>query len=65
VRRWPDDTSKKAKWYEQALNAIRAASNDMSFRSHLDEALRSRKKDWDDKQWGIELEQSIQRFVSK
>lgn len=65
VRRWPDDTSKQAKWYEQSLTAIRSASNDMSFRSQIDQALRGRKKDWDDKQWGSELERSIMQLASK
>lgn len=60
TKRWPEDSTKKAKWYEQALTAIRGASTEAEFRKNIDDALASRHKDWDDLRWGAELEKRIQ-----
>ena len=65
ARRWPDDTTKKAKWYEQALPAIRNVDVEAIFKKQLDVAMASRKKEWDDRRWGEELEALIRLLVSK
>ena len=65
AKRWPDDTSKKAKWYEQALAGIRSGCADTALHKQIDEAIASRKKDWDDKQWGEELGSRILRLTEK
>jgi S1-C subfamily serine protease/Flp pilus assembly protein TadD len=51
ARRWPDDPEKRPRWYEQALTALRGTD--------AQNLLSGRKKDWDDKTWGDELERRI------
>lgn len=64
AKRWPDDTSKKAKWYESALSAIRGPWLDPNFRKQVDDLLTSRKKDWDDLQWGEALEKALHSWIA-
>ncbi len=65
AKRWPDDSTKKANWYEQALTAIRSAISDVDLCKQIDHALTSRKKEWDDRRWGEELESRIRLLAAK
>jgi hypothetical protein len=62
AKRWPDDLSKKAAWYKLALKSIRAYV-DASTDKKIGEILAGRKKEWDDKTWGDELEKRIKALL--
>ena len=62
VRRWPDDPSKKAAWYERLLKEIGGVVDPATSRE-IGTALKGRKEGWDAIVWGEELEKRMRRLV--
>jgi tetratricopeptide (TPR) repeat protein len=63
VRRWPDDSGKRTAWYKQALESLRPIIADEKIRRQIDDALQSKKKEWDEKTWADEMEKRIKALA--